>query len=82
MLFCAQSARSSGLSETHEKRPVVRRGLSAIIIAAAVFAGMIVTTGTSSAATSVSPRGTKIGVSITDTVFATGQPVATYAAVT
>jgi len=72
------------LSETREKGPVVRRGLSAIVIAAAVFAGMIVATGTSSAAAAVSAapaKSTRVGVGLSDTVFPKGQKVFARAAV-
>jgi hypothetical protein len=66
------------LSELHAKRPVVRRGLSAVVIAAAVFAGMIVTTGTSSAAVAASAapaKSTRVGIGLSDTVFPRGQHV-------
>jgi len=73
-----------GLSEQHLKRPVVRRGLSAIIVAGAVFAGMVVATGTSSAATvsaAATTKSTRVGVGLSDTVFPRGQHVFARAAV-
>ena len=72
------------MSELHAKRPVVRRGLSAVVIAAAVFAGMIVATGTSSAAVAASAaptKSTRVGVGLSDTVFPKGQQVFARAAV-
>jgi hypothetical protein len=77
MLFCAQSARSLGLSELYVKRPAVRRALSAVLVAAALFAGMVVATGTSSAAaaTSAGLRSTRVGIGLSDTVFPRGQHV-------
>jgi hypothetical protein len=67
-----------GLSEQHVKRPVVRRGLSAIIVAGAVFAGMVVATGTSSAGTvaaAATTTSTRVGIGLSDTVFPQSQHV-------
>ena len=65
------------MSELHVKRPVVRRGLSAIIVAAAVFAGMIVAAGSSQAATAAATHAwsTKTRITMTDQVFPKGQKV-------
>jgi hypothetical protein len=70
------------LSDILAKRSIGRRGLAALVVGAAVFAGSIVGTGASQAAeisaSAAATRATAVGVGITDTVFPRGQRVSAY----